>query len=63
MLEVEEVDRLCSAYKYICEKHPEVKMYEYRASRRILGGSYTNDVIVEDYEEDLSDDEQEAVKQ
>ncbi|XP_031841959.1 mitochondrial transcription factor B1 [Nomia melanderi] len=43
-LTVEEIDRLVSAYKYLLEKHPELKLYEYRASRRILGLSKIKDV-------------------
>ncbi|XP_078048762.1 mitochondrial transcription factor B1 isoform X2 [Augochlora pura] len=34
-LTVEDVDKLVSAYKYLMEKHPEVGLYEYRASRKV----------------------------
>ncbi|KZC13118.1 PREDICTED: dimethyladenosine transferase 1, mitochondrial [Dufourea novaeangliae] len=35
-LSVEDIDKLVSAYKYLIEKHPEIGVYEYRASRKIL---------------------------
>ncbi|KAJ8683666.1 hypothetical protein QAD02_019458 [Eretmocerus hayati] len=49
-LSVEEIDRLASAYKYICEKHPEVKHYNYRASRKVLSRKMTRGVVIENYE-------------
>ena len=35
-LAIEDINRLTSAYKYLCEKHPEIINYNYRASKRIL---------------------------
>jgi hypothetical protein len=46
---VEEVDRLATAYKYLLEKHPELELFEYRTSRRLLPLSNTKDIVVEDY--------------
>lgn len=48
-LTIENIDKLASAYKYICEKHPEIEYYNYRASRKILESSYTQSVVIEDY--------------
>lgn len=45
---VEDVDRLTTAYKYLVEKHPEIELYNYRASRRFLGLSNTTHVVLED---------------
>ncbi|XP_020291714.1 dimethyladenosine transferase 1, mitochondrial [Pseudomyrmex gracilis] len=50
-LTVDEIDRLASAYKYLLEKHPELELYDYRASRRVLHSSNTRNVVVEDYAE------------
>ncbi|XP_076280611.1 mitochondrial transcription factor B1 [Lasioglossum baleicum] len=47
-LTVEDIDRLVSAYKYLLEKHPEIGLYEYRASRRIIGESNTKNVEIEE---------------
>lgn len=45
-LTVEDIDKLVSAYKYLLEKHPEIRCYEYRASRRIVSLSATKDIEV-----------------
>lgn len=45
-LTVENIDKLVSAYKYLLEKHPEIRCYEYRASRRIVSLSDTKDIEV-----------------
>ncbi|XP_072753675.1 mitochondrial transcription factor B1 [Anoplolepis gracilipes] len=50
-LTVSDIDRLTTAYKYLVEKHPEIGLYEYRASRHLLPLSNTKDVVVEDYTE------------
>lgn len=50
-LTVDDIDRLTTAYKYLVEKHPEIALYEYRASRHLLTLSNTKDVEVQDYME------------
>ncbi|EZA52374.1 hypothetical protein DMN91_006841 [Ooceraea biroi] len=45
---VEDVDRLTTAYKYLVEKHPEIGLYNYRASRRLLALSQTKNIVVQD---------------
>jgi len=50
-LTVHDIDRLATAYKYLVEKHPEIGLYEYRASRHLLPLSNTRDIVVEDYVE------------
>lgn len=50
-LTVHDIDRLATAYKYLVEKHPEIGLYEYRASRHLLPSSNTRDIVVEDYVE------------
>lgn len=47
-LTVADIDRLATAYKYLLEKHPELKLYNYHSSRRILPLKYTKSVVVED---------------
>ncbi|XP_033341537.2 mitochondrial transcription factor B1 [Megalopta genalis] len=46
-LTVDNIDKLVSAYKYLVEKHPEVGLYEYRASRRLSFSQVTNVTIQE----------------
>jgi len=48
---VEDVDKMVTAYKYLVEKHPEIALYEYRASRHLLALSKLSDIVVEDYTE------------
>ncbi|XP_074112242.1 mitochondrial transcription factor B1 [Cotesia typhae] len=57
-LTVEEIHRLCSAYKYIIEKHPEVKDYNYRASKKVVASSLTKSVYIRELkeEEEISPD-------
>lgn len=50
-LTVNDIDRLATAYKYLVEKHPEIGLYEYRASRHLLTLNNTKDVVVQDYTE------------
>ncbi|XP_050460648.1 dimethyladenosine transferase 1, mitochondrial [Cataglyphis hispanica] len=50
-LTVNDIDRLATAYKYLVEKHPEIGVYEYRASRHLLPLKNTKDVVVQDYTE------------
>ncbi|KAL6267470.1 hypothetical protein P5V15_000546 [Pogonomyrmex californicus] len=50
-LTVTDIDRLASAYKYLLEKHPELELYNYRASKHLLPLKNTKDVVVEDYTE------------
>ncbi|XP_003706058.1 mitochondrial transcription factor B1 [Megachile rotundata] len=47
-LTVEDIDKLVTAYKYLLEKHPEIRSYEYRSSQRIVPLSKTADLQVED---------------
>lgn len=47
-LTIADIDRLATAYKYLLERHPELKLYNYRTSRRILPLKYTKAVVVED---------------
>ncbi|EFN89152.1 Dimethyladenosine transferase 1, mitochondrial [Harpegnathos saltator] len=47
-LTVNDIDRLATAYKYLLEKHPELEMYNYRASRHLLPQFNTQNVVVED---------------
>ncbi|KAG8034858.1 hypothetical protein G9C98_007934 [Cotesia typhae] len=58
LLTVEEIHRLCSAYKYIIEKHPEVKDYNYRASKKVVASSLTKSVYIRELkeEEEISPD-------
>lgn len=35
-LTIENINNLISAYKYLLEKHPDIKLYDYRTSRRIV---------------------------
>lgn len=46
-LSVEDIDKLCTAYKYLCDKHPEIINYNYRASRKLLSTKMIKDVHVE----------------
>ncbi|EFN70777.1 Dimethyladenosine transferase 1, mitochondrial [Camponotus floridanus] len=50
-LTVHDIDRLATAYKYLVEKHPEIGLYEYHASRHLLPLSNTRDIVIEDYVE------------
>lgn len=50
-LSVEDIDKLVTAYKYLLEKHPEIRSYEYRSSKRIVGLSKATDIEVSDYME------------
>ncbi|KAI4504279.1 hypothetical protein M0802_000750 [Mischocyttarus mexicanus] len=40
-LTVEDIDKIATAYKYILEKHPEINLYNYRKSHKILSQKYT----------------------
>lgn len=48
-LTVADIDRLATAYKYLVEKQPELKLYNYRTSRHLLPLKYTKNIVVEDY--------------
>ncbi|XP_076751800.1 mitochondrial transcription factor B1 [Xylocopa sonorina] len=50
-LTVEDIDKLVSAYKYLLELHPDVGMYEYRASRRIVSLRKLKDLEVIELED------------
>ncbi|KAH0946979.1 hypothetical protein HN011_004531 [Eciton burchellii] len=45
---VEDVDKMVTAYKYLVEKHPEIALYDYRASRHLLPLSKSRDISLED---------------
>lgn len=47
-LTVEDVDKLVGAYKYLLEKHPDIGVYDYRASRRIVSQRYAKNIEVID---------------
>jgi hypothetical protein len=52
-LTIEDINRLASAYKYLCEKHQAVVTYDHRASRKILSKKLTKLVSVNNYMEDF----------
>lgn len=54
-LTIADIDRLATAYKYLVAKHPELKLYKYRTSRRLLPLKHTKNVVVEDYTETLEE--------
>ncbi|XP_076245481.1 mitochondrial transcription factor B1 [Calliopsis andreniformis] len=49
-LTVEDVDKLTSAYKYLLEKHPEIGLYDYRASKRLLSLNKAKDIEITSYD-------------
>ena len=51
-LSVEDIHRLCSAYVYLLEKHPEIKDYNNRESKRVLSRRFLRNVSVEDIIDD-----------
>ncbi|XP_015115448.1 dimethyladenosine transferase 1, mitochondrial [Diachasma alloeum] len=50
-LTVEDMHRLASAYQYLLEKHPEIKDYNYRASRKVLSKCHTKEIQVEEIDD------------
>lgn len=60
-LTVEDIDKLVTAYKYLLEKYPDIGMYEYRASRRIVPLSNTKDLQVIDYVEDVNVEDSQTI--
>lgn len=54
-LTVSDIDKLATAYKYLVEKHPELGLFEYRASRHLLPLKNTMNVVVEDCAETLEE--------
>ncbi|XP_034194215.1 mitochondrial transcription factor B1 [Osmia lignaria lignaria] len=60
-LTVEDIDKLVTAYKYLLEKYPDIRMYEYRASRRIVSLSKMKDLKVIDYVEDINVEDTQAI--
>jgi len=54
-LTIEDINKLATAYKYLLEKHPELKLYKYRTSRHLLPLSNTKDIIVQDCAEILEE--------
>ncbi|XP_012056513.1 PREDICTED: dimethyladenosine transferase 1, mitochondrial [Atta cephalotes] len=54
-LTIEDINKLATAYKYLLEKHPELKLYNYRTSRHLLPLSNTKDIIVQDCAEILEE--------
>lgn len=51
---VEEIHRLCSAYKYLIEKHPEIANYNYRSSSKVLPKSQTICVKVAEHTDEMN---------
>ncbi|XP_011496010.1 PREDICTED: dimethyladenosine transferase 1, mitochondrial [Ceratosolen solmsi marchali] len=51
-LTVEDINRLASAYKYLCIKHQKLITYDYRACRKILSKKLTKLVSVTNHMED-----------
>ncbi|CAB0033609.1 unnamed protein product [Trichogramma brassicae] len=67
-LSVEDINRITTAYKSLCEKYPEIVGYNYRASRRVITKKDTKSVYIQDYDEendfsDIEDDESDEDKQ
>lgn len=58
---VEDVDKLCSAYKYLVEQHPGLDKYNYRASRKVLSKNQTTHVNITDLEEDFMQQPEEDI--
>lgn len=56
-LTVDDIDRLVTAYKYLVDKHPEIGLYNYHASRRLLSPVQTKNIVVEDSSELYPKDE------
>ncbi|XP_018406300.1 PREDICTED: mitochondrial dimethyladenosine transferase 1 [Cyphomyrmex costatus] len=54
-LTVEDINKLATAYKYLIEKHPELEIYNYRASRHLLPLSNTKNVVIQDCTETLEE--------
>ncbi|KYQ54336.1 Dimethyladenosine transferase 1, mitochondrial [Trachymyrmex zeteki] len=54
-LTIEDINRLATAYKYLLEKHPELKLYNYRSSRHLLPLNDTKNVVVQDCAEMLEE--------
>ncbi|KAG5320467.1 TFB1M transferase, partial [Pseudoatta argentina] len=52
-LTIEDINKLATAYKYLLEKHPELKLYNYRSSRHLLPLSNTKDIVVQDCAEEI----------
>lgn len=49
---VEDVDKLCTAYKYLMESHPGLESYNYRASKKVLGKNQAVSIQVTDIDDD-----------
>lgn len=54
---VEDVDKLCTAYKYLTENNPGLENYNYRASRKVLGKNQAVGIQISDYNDDDGDDD------
>jgi len=48
---VKDVDKMVTAYKYLMEKHPEIALYDYRTSQRLISFSQTENIVIQDYTE------------
>ncbi|XP_011301017.1 dimethyladenosine transferase 1, mitochondrial [Fopius arisanus] len=51
-LTIEDMHRLASAYKYLLEKHPQIKDYNYRDSAKVLPKSYTKAISVAEIDDE-----------
>lgn len=49
---VEDVDKLCTAYKYLVENHPGLESYNYRASKKVLGKNQAVSLQITDIDDD-----------
>ncbi|XP_012284906.1 dimethyladenosine transferase 1, mitochondrial [Orussus abietinus] len=46
-LSIKDMDKLCTAYIYLTEKHPEIKLYDYRSSHCVLPSSLAKNIQIE----------------
>ncbi|KAK0086076.1 hypothetical protein PV325_003901 [Microctonus aethiopoides] len=49
--EVEDIDRLCTAYKYLVDKHPGIEEYDYRGSRKVMAKRHTKHIRISEVED------------
>lgn len=53
-LQVKDIDKLATAYKFLLDKYPELRLYEYRTSRRILQGLSYKHLQIEECQDEVS---------
>lgn len=49
--EIEDIDRLCTAYKYLIDKHPGIEEYDYRDSRKVIAKCHTKHIRISEIED------------